>query len=366
MRHSTRKAFTLVELLVVIAIIGTLVGLLLPAVQAAREAARRNSCSSNLSQLSKALQIRETSTKDLPGYINKLGIAGSQAVTRASWVVMTFPSIEQTQLYENWSNGNPTAASIEILVCPSNPPVTQGEPNLSYVANSGWRSSWNRGAASSGGGYAYENAANGLFTDRTRVADLQKVPTPNWTGAKDARDSSSDPNKDAPEVVMSIAYLQGKGDGTTKTMMLSESLAALYWMYPVNSDYGNTPDASFHYGFTWEQPTVVASTNPATSAPLRINGAKGAATYSSFADLTSEVQTPSTTTAPFPPPPGLPSSNHPGGVNAGFVAGQVVYISDQIEPQVYAQLCTSNHKQSELGTAPNYERNLPEPSDDAF
>ena len=92
---SRRKAFTLVELLVVIAIIGTLVGLLLPAVQAAREAARNNTCKNNLRQLSLSLATRESSLKNYPGYINKLGITGSPKVVRASWVVTTFPYIEQ-------------------------------------------------------------------------------------------------------------------------------------------------------------------------------------------------------------------------------------------------------------------------------
>src|SRR5262245_56744666 len=105
MRTSTRNAFTLVELLVVIAIIGTLVALLLPAVQAAREAARRNTCSNNLKQLATALTMREGSTKDLPGYINVLGIKGTPNQVRASWVITTFPYLEQQQLFDQWNNG---------------------------------------------------------------------------------------------------------------------------------------------------------------------------------------------------------------------------------------------------------------------
>jgi prepilin-type N-terminal cleavage/methylation domain-containing protein len=90
-----RLGFTLVELLVVIAIIGVLVALLLPAVQAAREAARRMSCSNNLKQLSLALHNYEDTHKTLP----PSGIDSNQM----SWVVLLLPYFEQKALYDQFN-----------------------------------------------------------------------------------------------------------------------------------------------------------------------------------------------------------------------------------------------------------------------
>ncbi len=102
-----RPAFTLVELLVVIAIIGILVGLLLPAVQAAREAARRMQCSNNLKQLGLAFHNYESATKSFPiNYATrgKLGFPNNGpgiANSGRSWLQMVLPYIEQTPLYNN-------------------------------------------------------------------------------------------------------------------------------------------------------------------------------------------------------------------------------------------------------------------------
>ena len=97
---SRASGFTLVELLVVIAIIGTLVGLLLPAVQAAREAARRSSCGNNLKQLGLALHGFADANKCFPPG-NYVGSANWPL----SWIAGTLPWIEETATYSalGWS-----------------------------------------------------------------------------------------------------------------------------------------------------------------------------------------------------------------------------------------------------------------------
>ncbi|MEQ1830128.1 MAG: DUF1559 domain-containing protein, partial [Pirellula sp.] len=102
------RAFTLVELLVVIAIIGILVGLLLPAVQAAREAARRMQCSNNLKQLGLALHnYHDAHRRFPPGNVSPLtmnngcftGGTGGNFFPGAPWSVQVLPYLEQTAIY---------------------------------------------------------------------------------------------------------------------------------------------------------------------------------------------------------------------------------------------------------------------------
>src|SRR5215472_9408376 len=133
-RRATR-AFSLVELLVVIAIIGVLVAMLLPAVQAARESARRTQCCNNLKQLALAVNAYETATKHYP----LAGIVGPRIMdlwkgpmnprsgNMLSWVVLVLPYMDEQTLYEQFDLGqsvtaqvgDPQATPIAALYCPS-------------------------------------------------------------------------------------------------------------------------------------------------------------------------------------------------------------------------------------------------------
>jgi prepilin-type N-terminal cleavage/methylation domain-containing protein/prepilin-type processing-associated H-X9-DG protein len=110
-RESPRRAFTLVELLAVIAIIGVLIGLLLPAVQAARESARRSSCGNNFKQIALALLnhhdarrvlpagTQSTQAGDLSGTACAVTGINANTVGRAPWTVMILPYLEQQDRY---------------------------------------------------------------------------------------------------------------------------------------------------------------------------------------------------------------------------------------------------------------------------
>ena len=91
-----RKAFTLIELLVSIAIISILIGLLLPAVQSAREAARRTQCQNNLKNVGLAIQNFESQRKELPPSRNYDHYT--------SWAFLILPFIEQAGLREEWDD----------------------------------------------------------------------------------------------------------------------------------------------------------------------------------------------------------------------------------------------------------------------
>ncbi len=148
--HNTlRRAFTLVELLVVIAIIGTLVGLLLPAVQAAREAVRRMSCSNNLKQLGLSIHNFESANKRLPPG----AIWSGSGNKKGSILIYLLPYLEQDNLYKQFdlTQSNTDGAflpnttkpigsnPVSVFICPSDshPSNPYGLSMHNYAASRG-------------------------------------------------------------------------------------------------------------------------------------------------------------------------------------------------------------------------------------
>ncbi|MFM7207983.1 MAG: DUF1559 domain-containing protein [Planctomycetaceae bacterium] len=137
MPWSTRRGFTLVELLVVIAIIATLIGLLLPAVQTAREAARRSACSNNLKQIGVGCLTYESAKRMLPPSIDKKPTGGS--FQKRGLFTTILPYFEEKQAFDqivfnytgNALNDPARNQLVTSYVCPSypHPKVMTTSPN---------------------------------------------------------------------------------------------------------------------------------------------------------------------------------------------------------------------------------------------
>jgi len=136
MNAQKRHGFTLVELLVVIAIIGILIALLLPAVQAAREAARRSSCTNNLVQLGIALHHYESALEVFPpGVVDAKGPIRNEATGyHMSWLVQILPYLEDSNTFKHVNfavgvydekNAPVRKLTRSIMICPSD-----GQGNL--------------------------------------------------------------------------------------------------------------------------------------------------------------------------------------------------------------------------------------------
>ena len=282
--HRVAKAFTLVELLVVIAIIGVLMGLLLPAVQSAREAGRRVTCTNNQYQMAFAAIRYNDSNGFLPGWKNALPTTSGALFP--SWPVMILPFMERNDIYKSWSLGNTSLPPyVSFFVCPSSPPDSATSPILAYAGNAGSGSNLRSSPTID------RQAFDGVMLDTT-------VASGTLSGRVSLDDISS-------------------ADGTGMTVVLSEkcisgttSFVQTRWdVLAPNSFQWTTSPSAFGIQFAAAEKVVNMRNFGDNSAPGQIN---------------------------------TPSSNHPGGVVVAYCDGHTGFLKDSLAPAVYAQLLSWN------------------------
>jgi prepilin-type N-terminal cleavage/methylation domain-containing protein/prepilin-type processing-associated H-X9-DG protein len=338
MAHEKKQGFTLVELLVVIAIIGVLVALLVPAVNAARELARKGQCANNLRNLGQASIAHESDRGYYPGRINFVLSNPTQQFPvpqqiPVSWMAKLLPHMEQNNVWDmilndpvpmtNWNQVmdslvNPSlnppdtrwfTTTLEVASCPSDPPTSQIPARLSYVINAGiWdqslgndMSQWN------------DLRANG-------VAHI--IPYNGATGRVD------------------MGFIS-KNDGTTSTLLLAENVNAISW---VMLEEGATTMV-----WTTQEEWLPEGQNPVQGRQYAINKAHERFLDDQLLELARSSSNQLESIA-------RPSAFHSGGVNVVFCDGHLEFLTNEIHPWVYARRLSTSSSQArhpDLGGWPN-------------
>jgi prepilin-type N-terminal cleavage/methylation domain-containing protein len=227
LRPSSRTGFTLVELLVVIAIIGILVALLLPAIQAAREAARRIQCLGNLKELGLASHNYFSAKKTFP-----LGMEMMPRLiyTKATFFVRLLPYLEENALADGWDfttpknnvSSNPTtsraATRIPIFVCPTD--QFQSNPFLLPGLESDFGSSTSPGAVA--GYYSATSYAGNYGTGSYFLHNPQFAISPNGIYFITGSDAGLHFTPPLVDNHQNLSPVKGVADGTSHTLMMGE------------------------------------------------------------------------------------------------------------------------------------------------
>lgn len=326
-RSLMAKGFTLVELLVVIAIIGTLVGLLLPAVQAARESARRMQCQNNLKQIGLAMHLYMDAHRRLP--MSYTARQGTTATVGGQWSTLAriLPLVEQSNLQSliNWNlpyatQVNVATTRIPLYLCPSEVndivrvnPAT-GIPRdypANYVVNFGTWKVYNPIDGSGGDGAFHPNSnfTAAHFLDglsNTLCASESKAYTPYVR-------NSSDPGPAPPSAA---TFAQGLiGDGCCIGPAVQQKTGHTEW----------ADGLCQQSGFTTTFP-------PNTKIPHNVGGVTYDIDYVSWREGTSLNRV---TYAALPA-----RSYHSGIVNVLLLDGSCKSVSDTIDASTWRSLGT--------------------------
>lgn len=321
--RGSRQGFTLIELLVVIAIIGVLAGLLLPAVQSAREAARRGQCANNLKQIGIAMLNYHSAVKVLPpAKIYGLGgtIANGNAKTgmvlNTTGFALILNQLEQTALNHSYNFNMPSSNA-----------TLSGTPNTTVVG------------ASAGGQVVNSTAVGTMISSFACPSDLppEAVNDPTgtngsqfarlnarrsnyllcasrydetisgWASSGRARDRGCFMND-------SSIRIEDIRDGASNTCMVGESV-----------QIHSSPDFGPYWGCgSW------GSTHGIVYFPGSAN---------------STAYVPNGTNQKTPPLAWVMSSKHPGGINVVFADGSVHFIKNSINPAIWYGLQTINNRE---------------------
>ena len=293
-----RSGFTLIELLVVIAIIGILMGLLLPAVQNAREAGRRATCTNNMRQIGLAMHAYEGKSSNLPGWRNAL--AGGLNV---SWPTVILPNLERKDLFTVWNAATTSTTStitsdytpsVSAFMCPTSPPANTEVGTLVYAMNGGTGLEAVPGPVQPrGDGVALDTVGNGTTYNALNI---------------------------------NLDIITG-GDGTTNTLLVMEKCGSMVLtQMPLFDSY---------------QRVVMPLGSGAVDWTLNQNSPKVILLPGATGVPPTNIINPQTSGEEYR----YPSSNHPGGANAVFADGHTAFLQESVAPLVYVQLMTSNSTQ---------------------